>query len=115
MLRRAYQPMQLLQGEGNQWGIESGSAFHAHEIGQEIGRSKKICALDNTHKSALMPRPTTIQHPIATFRTAVDLGRDQMSTRLKMSRPALEKVGRGRNPFTALLRERVLRRHRSVS
>ena len=30
-----------------------------------------------------------------------------MSARLKMSRPALEKVERGRNPFTALLRERV--------
>ena len=54
-----------------------------------------------------MPRPTTIQHPIATLRKAVDLGRDQMSTRLEMSRPALEKVERGRNPFTALLRERV--------
>ena len=54
-----------------------------------------------------MPRPTTIQHPIATLRKAVDLGRDQMSTRLNMSRPALEKVERGRNPFTALLRERV--------
>ena len=54
-----------------------------------------------------MSRPTTIQHPLATLRKAVDLGRDQMSTRLKMSRPALEKVERGRNPFTALLRERV--------
>ena len=54
-----------------------------------------------------MSRPTTIQHPIATLRKAVDLGRDQMSNRLKMSRPALEKVERGRNPFTALLRERV--------
>ena len=28
MVRRAHQAMQLLQGEGNQWGIESGSAFH---------------------------------------------------------------------------------------
>ena len=54
-----------------------------------------------------MSRPTTIQHPIATLRKAVDLGRDQMSTRLEMSRPALEKVERGRNPFTALMRERV--------
>ena len=54
-----------------------------------------------------MSRPTTIQHPLATLRKAVDLGRDQMSTRLKMSRPALEKVERGRNPLTALLRERV--------
>ena len=54
-----------------------------------------------------MPRPTTIQHPLATLRRAVNLGRDQMSARLKMSRPALEKVERGRNPFTALLRERV--------
>ena len=54
-----------------------------------------------------MSRPTTIQHPLATLRKAVNLGRDQMSARLKMSRPALEKVERGRNPFTALLRERV--------
>ena len=54
-----------------------------------------------------MSRPTTIQHPLATLRKAVNLGRDQMSVRLKMSRPALEKVERGRNPFTALLRERV--------
>ena len=54
-----------------------------------------------------MSRPTTIQHPLATLRKAVNLGRDQMSARLGMSRPALEKVERGRNPFTALLRERV--------
>ena len=54
-----------------------------------------------------MSRPTTIQHPLATLRKAVNLGRNQMSARLKMSRPALEKVERGRNPFTALLRERV--------
>jgi hypothetical protein len=99
--------MQLLQGEGNQWGIESGSAFHAQGIGLGIGRSKKICALDNTHKSALIPRPTTIEHPLATLRKAVYLGRVQLSARLEMSRPALEKVERGRNPFTALLRERV--------
>jgi DNA-binding transcriptional regulator YiaG len=52
-----------------------------------------------------MPRPTTIQHPIATLRKAVSLGRNQMSARLKMSRAALEKVERGRNPFSALLRE----------
>jgi hypothetical protein len=32
MVRRAHQPMQLLQGEGNQWGIESGSAFHGEEF-----------------------------------------------------------------------------------
>ena len=54
-----------------------------------------------------MLRPTTIQHPIATLRKAVDLGRDQMSARLKMSRPAHEKVEHGRNSFTTLLRERV--------
>ena len=54
-----------------------------------------------------MPRPTTIEHPLATLRKAVYLGRVQLSARLEMSRPALEKVERGRNPFTALLRERV--------
>jgi DNA-binding transcriptional regulator YiaG len=54
-----------------------------------------------------MSRPTTIQHPLATLRKSANLGRVQMAARLEMSRPALEKVERGRNPFTALLRERV--------
>ena len=54
-----------------------------------------------------MPRPTTIEHPLATLRKAVYLGRVQLSARLEMSRSALEKVERGRNPFAALLRERV--------
>lgn len=54
-----------------------------------------------------MSRHTTIQHSLATLRKAVNLGRVQMAARLKMSRPALEKVERGRNPFSALLRERV--------
>lgn len=54
-----------------------------------------------------MPRPTTVQHPLATLRKAARLGRVQLATRLGMSRAALEKIERGRNPFTALLRERV--------
>jgi transcriptional regulator with XRE-family HTH domain len=54
-----------------------------------------------------MSRPTTVQHPLATLRKAARLGRVQLATRLGMSRAALEKVERGRNPFTALLRERV--------
>lgn len=54
-----------------------------------------------------MSRPTTVQHPLATLRKAVRLGRVQLAIRLGMSRAALEKVERGRNPFTALLKERV--------
>ena len=54
-----------------------------------------------------MSRPTTIQHLPATLRKAIQLGRDQMSAWSQMSRTAPEKVERGRNPFTVLLRERV--------
>lgn len=54
-----------------------------------------------------MSRPTTVQHPLATLRKAARLGRVQLAVRLGMSRAALEKIERRRNPFTALLRERV--------
>ena len=54
-----------------------------------------------------MSRPTTVNHPLATLRKAAHLGRVQLAARLGMSRAALEKIERGRNPFTALLRERV--------
>jgi hypothetical protein len=54
-----------------------------------------------------MSRPTTVQHPLATLRKAARLGRVQLAIRLGMSRAALEKVERGRNPCTALLKERV--------
>ena len=54
-----------------------------------------------------MSRPTTVVHPLATLRKAVNLGRQQFALELGLSRPALEKVERGRNPFGAALRERV--------
>lgn len=54
-----------------------------------------------------MSRPTTVRHPLATLRQALELGRTQLGARIGLSRPALEKVERGRNPFTPALRERV--------
>lgn len=54
-----------------------------------------------------MSRPTTVQHPLATLRKALDLGRTQLAVRLGISRPALEKIERRRNPFGPALRHKA--------
>jgi transcriptional regulator with XRE-family HTH domain len=54
-----------------------------------------------------MSRPTTVRHPLATLRKALVLGRTQLAARLGISRPALEKIERGRNPFDAALCNRA--------
>ena len=54
-----------------------------------------------------MSRPTAVVHPLATLRAALRLGRTQLALRLAISRPALEKIERGRNRFGAALRNRT--------
>lgn len=54
-----------------------------------------------------MSRPTEVVHPLATLRAALRLGRTQLALRLGISRPALEKIERSRNRFSAALRNRA--------
>ena len=56
-----------------------------------------------------MSRPTTLQHPIATLRSVIELGRQQFATYLGISPVMLEKIERGERVFSPNLMDRMFK------
>lgn len=57
----------------------------------------------------IMPRPTTLKHPLADLRRLAGLGRQQLASHLGVSRVTVEKWERGERAFPALQRQNVFR------